>query len=140
MAFVSVTRLRIRSVRFMPAFVVYAFRSRQQAREAPGFVTGALLHDREMTFWTMTIWDAQESMRGFMTSGAHKQVMPRLLNWCDEASVVHWSQPEATLPSWAAADARMRATGRPSKVLHPSPRHASLSYREPRTAAGAIIK
>lgn len=88
----------------------------------------------------MTIWDAQESMRSFMTSGAHKQVMPHLLNWCDEASVVHWTQPEATLPSWTAADARMREIGRPSKVLHPSPQHASLSYREPRTTAGGVIK
>jgi hypothetical protein len=103
-------------------------------------VTGALLNDRDMTFWTMTMWDTQESMRTFMTSGAHKQAMRHLLNWCDEASVVHWTQPEATLPSWTAADARMREIGRPSKVLHPSPQHVSLSYREPRTTSVGIIK
>src|SRR5437016_2945001 len=108
MVFVSVTRLRIRSVRFMPSFGLHAFRSRWQVRKAPGFVTGALLSDQCWTFWTMTVWESQESMRAFMTSGAHKLVMPHLLNWCDEASVVHWTQPEATLPSWTEADAHMR--------------------------------
>jgi hypothetical protein len=140
MAFVSLTRLRIRSVWFMPAFLVYAIRTRQQVRKAAGFVTGALLNDRERTFWTMTMWDSQESMRAFMTSGAHKQVMPKLLNWCDEASVVHWVQAEATLPNWEDADARMRESGRASKVLHPSPNHADLSYRAPRTTTGGVIK
>ncbi|QNI36959.1 DUF3291 domain-containing protein [Edaphobacter albus] len=140
MAFVSVTRLRVRSLRFIPSFAVHTLRSRQQVRKALGFVTGALLTDRNMTFWTMTVWDSQESMRAFMTSGAHKRVMPYLLNWCDEASVVHFTQPDETLPSWAEADAHMRENGRASKVLHPSPQHATLNYRAPRITAGALIR
>jgi hypothetical protein len=31
-------------------------------------------------------------MRAFMLSGAHQRAMPKLFNWCDEASVVHWNQ------------------------------------------------
>lgn len=71
-------------------------------------------------------------MRAFMTSGAHKQVMPHLLDWCDEASVAQWEQPETQIPSWQEADQRMRKNGRASKVRNPSTRHADLSYREPR--------
>jgi hypothetical protein len=79
-------------------------------------------------------------MRAFMTSGAHKKAMPHLLHWCDEASVAHWTQPNATLPSWTEADRRMREDGRPSKVRNPSPQHATLNYPAPRTTTDAPIQ
>ena len=88
----------------------------------------------------MTAWDNQESMRRFMTTGSHKAAMPRLMDWCDEASVVHWNQAEATLPSWEEADERMRASGRVSKVRNPSPQHATLTYRIPRVSRAAAIQ
>jgi Domain of unknown function (DUF3291) len=140
MMFVSLTRLRIRSARFVPLFLVHAFGSYWQVRKAPGFQTGGLLTDRSWTFWTMTGWDSQESMRAFMSTGAHKRAMPHLMYWCDEASVAHWTQPEAALPSWTDADRRMREGGRASKVLYPSAQHASLSYRTPRTTGTVTIR
>ncbi len=140
MVFVSLTRLRVRSIRFVPFFAVHTLRARSQVSKAPGFQTGALLADRRWTFWTMTAWDSQESMRQYMTTGDHKRAMPHLLHWCDEASVAHWSQPETALPSWTEADQRMRESGRVSKVNHPSPQHASLSYEAPRTTRGGTIQ
>ncbi len=137
--FVSITRLRIRSIRFMPGFALHAIRSLNQAKASSGFLKGALLPDRSWTFWTMTAWDSQESMRRFMTAGDHKAAMPRLLNWCDEASVVHWEQTQEDLPSWEEADERMRSQGRVSKVRNPSPQHASLSYRAPRVTRSQPI-
>jgi heme-degrading monooxygenase HmoA len=139
MIFVSLTRLRVRSVRFMPGFFLYAMRSLRQVRRAAGFQSGALLPDRDRTFWTMTAWDSEENMRAYMVSGAHKQAMPKLLHWCDEASVAHWVQQESALPSWEQADERMRREGRASKVLHPSAAHAGLSYKAPRTIGSAPI-
>ena len=138
--FISLTRLRIRSIRFLPLFALHTLRSLRQVRKAPGLQTGALLLDQSWTFWTMTAWDTHESMRQYIISGAHKQAMPKLLHWCDEASVAHWEQTGAQLPSWTDADARMRSSGRASKVLHPSPQHASLSYRVPRTTLGGPIR
>ena len=140
MIFVSLTRLRIRSFRFVPGFVLHTLRSLRQVKRAPGFHDGALLADRSWTFWTMTAWDREESMRQYTISGAHKQAMPHLLHWCDEASVAHWTQPEATLPSWIEADKLMRESGRASKVRHPSAQHASLGYRAPRTTTGGPIR
>ena len=140
MVFVSLTRLKIRSIRFLPFFAVHMVRTNKQVKRSPGFQHGALLADRGWAFWTMTAWDSQESMRAYMLSGGHKQAMPHLLDWCDEASVAHWSQQESTLPSWADADRRMRAEGRPSKVRKPGPHHADLSYRIPRTTGGATIQ
>lgn len=85
------------------------------------------------------MWDSEKSMRGYMISGPHREAMPHLLEWCDEASVVHWDQPEGYLPSWTEADRRMRESGRISKVRHPSADHAALSYRTPRLTGGAPI-
>jgi hypothetical protein len=140
MPFISLTRLRIRSLRFLPFFALHARKTTRQVRQAQGFQTGALLPDRSFTFWTMTAWDSQEDMRRDMTSGSHKAVMPRLMHWCDEASVTHWTQPEPALPTWEEADRRMRESGRASKVLHPSPHHESLTYRAPRTTGGTRPK
>lgn len=140
MPFISVTRLRIRSIRFLPAFALDFFRTRRQVRTAPGFRGGSLLADRRWTFWTMTAWDNQQSMRSYMTAGDHRKAMPNLLDWCDEASVVHWDETEDALPSWQDADRHMRETGRASKVKRPSPQHATLKYRTPRvTIAGPIL-
>ena len=131
--FVSITRLRVRSWRFLPAFFLQTGSVIAQARKADGFGGGALLRDRQHTFWTLTLWQDQEGMRRYMTSGAHLRVMPRLLDWCDEASVVHWWQTSAAMPDWLEAERRMRAEGRISKVRNPSPDHAEMRFAAPRT-------
>ena len=140
MAWVSVTRLRVRSIRFLPAFLVHAWRSERQVRRSPGFEAGSLLPDPRRTFWTLTLWADGASMRAFMASGAHRIVMPKLFDWCDEASIVHWEQPEQSLPSWAEATRRMREEGHPSRVRHPSPHHADMSFAEPRLARATPIQ
>ena len=139
MIFVSLTRLRIRSIRFLPGFALQTTRAQRQIRHAPGFLDGALLADRDWTFWTLTAWNSQDDTRAYLISGDHKKAMPHLQHWCDEASVTHWTQPTLPLPTWPDADQRMRTQGRPSKVLHPSPHHADLTFRTPRTTTGGRI-
>ena len=80
----------------------------------------------------MTMWDSAESMRAYMTSGAHKAAMPKLLHWCDQASVTHWQQDGDSLPSWEEAEFRIRTEGRPSKVLYPASGHTDLTFESPR--------
>lgn len=140
MPFVSVTRLRIRAFRFLPAFALHAVRTRSQVQRAPGFAGGAILADRAWTFWTLTAWSDEADMRRYILAGAHREAMSRLAHWCDEASVVHWTQAQAGLPSWTEADRRMRAEGRPSKVGHPSPQHSTLTYRAPRLGGSTPIR
>lgn len=140
MIFVSITRLRVRSWRFMPRFVLYTFRTLWQCKRAPGFLDGLLLADRKFTFWTMTLWQDQSSMNGFMARGEHLKAMPKLLVWWDEASVVHWVQDNPAMPNWNEADRRMRKQGRASKVRNPSTFHATLSFAEPRTTGAAPIR
>jgi heme-degrading monooxygenase HmoA len=61
----SVTRLRVRSVRFFPSFLWRTFQSRRQVERAPGFLGGRLLIDSGLTFWTLTAWLSEETMRNF---------------------------------------------------------------------------
>jgi heme-degrading monooxygenase HmoA len=120
MFFVSLTRLRVRSWRYLPAFFVQAYRSARQAKSAQGALGVSVLRDAHNAFWTRTVWDSEQAMRSYMLSGIHRQVMRRLPEWCDEASVVHWTQESPEPPSWEDAHQRLQESGRPSKVNHPS--------------------
>jgi hypothetical protein len=131
-SFVSITRLRLRSLRFLPRFAVLAGRTLRQVKAADGFQGGSLLADRRQTFWTLTLWDTAESMRAYMMSGPHGAAMPFLVDACDEASVAHWTQPDPDAPDWSEAARRMRAEGRPSKLRRPSADHAALTFSPPR--------
>jgi hypothetical protein len=125
MAFVSVTRLRLRSFRFLPQFVYYTFRSTAQLRRSPGFLQGWAGNEAPFAFWTATAWASQEAMRAFRNGSPHLEAMKNLLHWCDEASFAHWEQPQPDLPDPATALQRIGSEGKISKVLHPSARHAA---------------
>lgn len=120
MAFISVTRLRLRSYFYLPQFIWHAYKSSRQAERADGFLDGRTVREASNTFWTVTAWQDEASMRQYRGSEAHSKAMPKLLDWCDEASVVNWQQDSSTLPDWEEAYAKMVAKGRTSKVRHPS--------------------
>ncbi len=107
MAFISVTRLRVRSLRYLLQFIWQVLKSARQAERASGFLGGRLLREAKNTFWTMTAWEGETAMRAYRNAGAHRGVMPKLLDWCDEASVVHWNQESLELPDWQEAHQRM---------------------------------
>ena len=56
MALISVTRLRVRSFIYLPAFFWDAFKSIRQAEHSIGFLGGRLLVNGKNVFWTMTAW------------------------------------------------------------------------------------
>jgi hypothetical protein len=132
MPFVSVTRLRVRSILYLPQFIIWALKSSRQAQRAEGFVGGRLMHEARNTFWTLTVWRDDAAMNAYRTQGAHRSAMPKLLDWCDEASVAHWTQDRPEMPDWTEAYQRMVKEGRPSKVNHPSPAHLAHQMPAPR--------
>jgi hypothetical protein len=77
------------------------------------------------------MWTGETAMKEFMTSGAHGKAMRKLVEWCDEAAVVHWTQESAALPSWAEAYQRLQKDGRRSKVNHPSAGHLAHEFPAP---------
>jgi len=132
MALISVTRLRVRAFRYFPGFLFFALVSARQARRARGNLGSSLLADAKRTFWTLTAWEDEASMREFMMAPPHRRAMPRLLDWCDEASVSHWLQESPELPDWREAHRRLVAEGRRSKVRHPSPAHEAFEIPLPK--------
>jgi hypothetical protein len=131
MPVVSITRLRVRSWSFLPAFLVQTLRIARQAAKAEGSLRVRLLRDRRNTFWTGTTWSSADSMKAFMLAKPHGPTMRKLLEWCDEAALVHWTQASSELPSWDEAYKRIQQEGRPSKVNHPSPAHVAHAIQPP---------
>lgn len=142
MFFVSVTRLRIRSWLYVPQFVWHTLQATRQVLRAPGFLGGRLLRESNNALWTVTVWEDAEAMKAYRSSGGHMKAMPKLLEWCDEASIGHWSQVSEELPSWSEAHQKMAAEGRVSKVSHPSAVQAAKQIPEPQKAGreGLLLK
>jgi hypothetical protein len=120
MTVVSVTRLHLRSMRFLVPFLIDTMRSGLQAKRSPGFRGGTLGNDAQFGAWTITLWDSEANMRGFRNSGIHAVAMRKLLEWCDEASYVHYATDESEEPSPGVAYKRL-SEGKTSKVNHPTP-------------------
>lgn len=140
MAVVSITRLRVRSWIYLPAFLIRSMRIGQQAKKAPGNLAAKVLQDRHRTFWTSTSWESESAMRRFMLTPPHGPAMRKLLHWCDEAALVHWSQPSAELPGWTEAYERMQRDGRTSKVNHPSEDHRQFVITPPPAEARGEVR
>ncbi len=129
--FISVTRLRVRSFAYLPQFLWHSIKSARQAERARGFLGGRLLINPKSVYWTLTAWDGEATMNDFRTTAAHRTAMPKLLSFCDEASVVHWNQETPELPSWEESHRRMVKEGRLSKVNHPSARQLANQFPSP---------
>jgi heme-degrading monooxygenase HmoA len=130
--FASVTRLRVRSLRFLPAFLWYTFGAQRQVRRAPGFAGGRLLVDTRRTYWTLTVWATEKDMKKFRGSGAHARVMPLLANWCDEAAYAHWAPASEQVPTWEEAYERLLADAHLSRVMHPTDDRNGRKFPRPR--------
>jgi hypothetical protein len=140
MPVIAVTRLHIRSLRFVPGFLVYTVRSSMQVRRARGYVGGWGSNEWPLGFWTATCWNDSASMRAFRNGEPHLTAMRKLLHWCDEASFVHWEQDDQTVPDPAEAYRRLAEGGTLSKVANPSERQQAgrTVGSEPPRRAGPI--
>ena len=140
MPLVSITRLRVRSLRYLPAFLLGSLRSAREAKNASGNLAVSVLSDVNLAFWTRTLWIDERSMRAFMFAPAHRRVMPKLLEWCDEAAVAHWLQDSLEPPSWPEVHRRLHQEGRTSKVDHPSVWQLRFEFPPPKTTRQVALK
>jgi heme-degrading monooxygenase HmoA len=114
-----------------PRSLFKTLRIARQAARADGNLAVRLLRDRRKTFWTGTTWSSEDSVKAFMHAKPHGPTMRSLLNWCDEAALVHWTQAGEELPSWGEAHKRIQQEGRRSKVNHPSAAHTAYAIPAP---------
>jgi hypothetical protein len=121
----SITRLRLRKLRFLPAFLYRAHLAQRQAATSHGFLGGYLAIGRHLAFWTVSVWEDPESMHAYRRSGAHFRVVPKLFRWCDEAAVATITDMGPAPPSADEAARLLAQGGRVLKVRHPSDAHRS---------------
>lgn len=140
MYFVSVTRLRLRSPRFLPQFAWHNWRTVRQTVRTPGFLDGRLLADARHTYWTLTLWEQEAAMRYLRDRGAHRQAMPKLQDWCDEAATAHWQQMDANLPSFAIAHDCLTTSAHFTRLKTPSEAHLQRIIPPPQANGGIHLK
>ena len=120
MPFVSVTRLRVKSILYLIPFMRANEASAQELKLSRGLLKGKELIDKKLTFWTITLWEDEESMRGFRSSLSHRNAMQHLPKWCNEASYHHWVQEENEFPEWKTVSDKLFIEGKLIKVRNPS--------------------
>jgi hypothetical protein len=125
MPVVSVTRIRIRSWRFMVPFTIYSMRAVHQIRRSPGFLGGWVGRSRGGGMWTVTVWTDEAAMKNYRDHDAHKAAMPGMLDWGDEGSMARYEQAGTQAPTAAEARDALAARGRTSKVRYPTAEHAA---------------
>ena len=120
MPFVSVTRLRVKSIIFLIPFMRANEVSVKELKISKGLIKGKELIDKHLTFWTVTLWEDEAAMKGFRGSPSHRNAMQHLPQWCNEASYHHWIQEEDEYPDWNTVAEKLYAEGKLSKVRNPS--------------------
>jgi len=132
MYFVSVTRLRVRSVMYLPRFFRANEASIKSITKVEGFIAGKELIDKGLTFWTVTLWESDQAMKYFRNNDPHKSAMRNLPDWCNEAAYGHWIQDDALIPAWPQLYENFLANLKITKVKHPSAKQEAKNYPAPR--------
>ena len=100
--------------------MIHASRSRKQAAAAQGCIGVLTRKTAGLSFWTLSLWESEASLRAFLASDPHRASMPKLFPWCDEAATTHWPVDTRQLPEWEVATARLLENGRLLRVRFPS--------------------
>ena len=88
----------------------------------------------------MTCWESEAAMKRFMMAAPHGPTMRKLLDWCDEAALVHWKQEGVELPTWIEAHGRLMREGRTSKVRYPSADQTTFTVAAPPVRARGDVR
>jgi hypothetical protein len=105
--------------------MIHASRSQKQAVSSPGCLGVTARKTRGLAFWTLSVWTDEAALRSYLAKSPHRDAMPRLHPWCNEAVTTHWHVDAPTLPGWTEATNQLLQTGRLLRVKHPSPAQAA---------------
>jgi hypothetical protein len=121
MAFVALTRIRLRSPHLLLPFMLHTGRALRFLRHAPGWVVTQTRKTRGPTFWFMSVWESAADQRAHRGVGAPLVDLGKFRDWCEEIATAEWTQPSAEPPSWEEAEERLKSSARLHRVEHPSP-------------------
>ena len=117
MAILSVTRLKLRSVRHLPRFWRENGKAIAQVCRSEGFILGHGLAEISGAMWTMSLWESREAMRGYYLRHEHKAVMALLSDLACESCVADVDYDASSLPDWTTAHRILSESGRFGRAL-----------------------
>jgi hypothetical protein len=117
----------------LPKFLFENEAAIKQLKIAQGFLAGKTLAEPSLALWTASLWDDENSLRNYYTSGAHKNLMPALVNFANEAVTTRLDYAERKLPSWTFCHQQLLTNGNFSKALeNPTSDHISEFISRPK--------
>lgn len=134
MPILAITRLRLRTVWLLPRFLQRNAAILRQAAVSPGFLRGAVLPEPTLVFWTTTLWESPDALRGYVLGEPHRAAMSMLAGFASESRTVQLPHAGA-LPAWPDAH-RLLAAAPPfaGRLARPSRDHQAGIIRPPRAA------
>jgi hypothetical protein len=115
---VMASRLRLRSLWDVPAFLWAAMRIRRQMLNSPGALGVSLIaKPAKRAFWTLSAWQDQASLSATVGRQPHRDVMKRFSPKLADSRFITWTTPASALPpSWPEALRRLdRSASEPDK-------------------------
>lgn len=102
---VRLTYLPLRRFRTLPAFFRLILAIQRQLAGTAGLV-GYTLRARPFSrrFWTLSVWDSEDALKGFVVAQPHRDTMRKLRGKMGETSFTRWPVSGSDLPpTWRAA-------------------------------------
>ncbi len=132
MAYLSMTRLKLKSPLYLIPFWFHTQRVVKQMKASEGFLKGKLLVTHNLSMWTMTLWVSEEALHNFYLSGAHRLVMKKLSEFSSEAIAGHQEVESNELPSWEYVRNELCLIGYLGKLKEPSTNHKNRIILSPK--------
>ncbi|MEO9964991.1 MAG: hypothetical protein ABJF11_04335 [Reichenbachiella sp.] len=108
--YVSITRLKLRSIWSLAKFGRQSNLVARQAKAAPGNLMVKLSNRWFNTFYTITHWNSKEAMQQFMINGEHKKAMQQWAVYASEVKVYGFETMDP--PTWKEARLMVENKGR----------------------------
>ena len=107
---VMASRLELRRLRDVPAFLRAALRLRRRFTTTPGGM-GLSLYAQPASkrFYTLSAWTDEAAMAGFTRDPAHVEVMTRFRPRMAGSRFTTWTPAAGTVPTWPDALAQLAA-------------------------------
>ncbi|HWZ97664.1 MAG TPA: DUF3291 domain-containing protein [Candidatus Dormibacteraeota bacterium] len=104
-----ISYLPLRHFRAIPNFFRFTVQIRSQLKTTQGLI-GYSLEARPFSrkFWTLSVWENQQSLNNFVRQIPHSQVMQALAPHMGKSQFAQWFVTAAEIPlDWAVAKSRL---------------------------------
>jgi hypothetical protein len=117
----SITRLKVGRWGDLLKFLKTSQACINQAMADPQCLGLAVYVGPGLAFWTTTLWKDEVAMRGYLLSGAHREAMPHLAEWCSDACTASLEVDSMAFPTRDELPGLLSRRAKFSPVQNPSP-------------------